>query len=45
MQVAAQSTIHTWEVQEFTFTAEKSYINPYTAVTLWIDLSGPGFNK
>lgn len=45
MQVAAQSTIHTWEVQEFTFTSEKSYINPYTDVTLWIDLSGPGFNK
>ena len=41
----AQPTIHIWEIQELTFTAERSYSNPYTDVTLWIDLSGPDFNK
>ncbi len=37
--------IHAWEMKELTFTAEKSYENPYTAVTFWVDLTGPGFNK
>ncbi len=37
--------IHTWEMKELSFTAENSYENPYTEVILWVDLTGPGFNK
>lgn len=40
-----QGTVHVWEKQELTLTAENSYDNPYTDVTVWVDLSGPGFNK
>jgi hypothetical protein len=43
--VAAPPNIHVWETQEFTFSAKNYYKNPYTDVTFWIDLSGPGFNK
>src|SRR5579885_758391 len=37
--------VHVWEKQEVTLTAAKSYSNPYTDVTVWVDLSGPGFHK
>jgi len=37
--------VHVWEMQELSFTAENIYQNPYTDVTVWIDLSGPAFNK
>jgi hypothetical protein len=43
--VAAPPDIHVWETQELTFSARNYYKNPYTDVTFWIDLSGPGFNK
>ena len=43
--VTAQNLIHVWEKQELTFTAANSYKNPYTDVTVWIDLTGPGFSK
>ena len=42
---AAQAPVHVWELQELTFTAERSYKNAYTDVTVWIELSGPEFNK
>ncbi len=42
---AAPPTTHVWEMQELTFIARNAYKNPYTDVTVWIDLSGPGFNK
>jgi len=45
LEVASQSTIHTWEMQEITLEAENSYENPYVEVILWIDLSGPEFSK
>jgi hypothetical protein len=32
-------------MQELSFQAKNSYKNAYTEVTLWVDLSGPGFNK
>ena len=41
----AQSPIHIWETKELTFQAKNTYKNPYTDVTVWVDLSGPGFNK
>ena len=42
---AAAADIHVWEKQELTFTASQSFANPYTDVTVWVDLSGPGFQK
>ena len=45
MDVASQSAIHTWEMQELTFEAENSYANPYVDVILWINLSGPEFSE
>ncbi len=41
----AETTIHVWEMQELTLTSEQRYKNPYTDVTVWVELSGPGFNK
>ena len=41
----AQDVIHIWEKKELTFTATNSYKNPYTEVTVWVDLTGPGFKK
>lgn len=41
----AVPVIHVWETQELTFTATNSYTNPYTEVTVWVDLSGSGFKK
>src|SRR5881275_2094547 len=34
-----------WERQELTFTANRNVANPYTDVTFWVDLKGPGFAK
>src|SRR5436853_4425326 len=41
----AAGRVHVWEKQELTFTSARSYTNPYTEVTLWVDLLGPGFHK
>jgi len=41
----AAAPVHVWEKQEVTLTAERSYANPYTDVVVWLDLSGPGFDK
>ncbi len=43
--LSAQKTVHVWEKQELTFTATKSYKNPYTDASVWVDLRGPGFSK
>ena len=37
--------MHVWEKQELTFKATSQYRNPYTEVTVWVDLTGPGFSK
>lgn len=37
--------VHVWEKREFTFAAQRDYPNPYTDVTVWVDLSGPGLSK
>jgi hypothetical protein len=34
-----------WEKVEITLTASHSFPNPYTDALVWVDLSGPGFNK
>lgn len=43
--LAAAADVHVWEKQELTFTAAQSFANPYTDITVWVDLSGPGFQK
>ncbi|HWG21675.1 MAG TPA: DUF5060 domain-containing protein [Terracidiphilus sp.] len=42
---AAGVTSHVWEKQEITLTAAGTYANPYTQVTVWVDLVGPHFSK
>ena len=42
---ASTKTIHIWEKQELSFVATGRYSNPYTQVTVWVDLKGPGFSK
>jgi hypothetical protein len=42
---AQNDVIHVWEMKEIKFKSEKSYVNFYTDVELWVDLKGPGFSK
>jgi len=37
--------VHVWEKVEIKLNAVQSYENPYTDVTVWVDLEGPGFEK
>ncbi|HUB32631.1 MAG TPA: DUF5060 domain-containing protein [Bryobacteraceae bacterium] len=39
------ASVHVWEKQELSFSSAQSYANPYTDVTVWVDLNGPGFRK
>jgi len=43
--VYGANSVHVWEKQEITLTAASSYKNAYKEVTVWVDLSGPGFQK
>jgi hypothetical protein len=45
LRAAEAKPVHVWEKKELTFAAERSYANPYTDLTIWVDLSGPGFAK
>lgn len=42
---APAAPTHVWEMRELTFKASKDIANPYTDVTTWVDLTGPGFRK
>jgi len=42
---SAAGPVHVWEKQEVTLTAARSFANPYTEVTVWVDLAGPNFKK
>jgi len=42
---SAAGNVHVWEKQELTFTAARSFANPYTEVVVWVDLAGPNFKK
>src|ERR1019366_9099107 len=37
--------VHVWEKQELVLTSTGAFANPYTRVTVWVDLTGPGFKK
>ena len=39
------SVVHVWEKKELTFTSTRRWANPYTDVTVWVDIVGPGFRK
>jgi hypothetical protein len=41
----ADAHVHVWEKHELTFTCERTYVNAYTDAIIWVDLTGPGFNK
>ncbi len=43
--LSAQENVHVWEKKQLSFQAENTYQNAYTDVTVWVDLTGPGFNK
>ena len=45
LMAAAQPPVHVWEMQELSFIANNSYKKAYTDVKVWVDLSGPEFNK
>jgi hypothetical protein len=36
---------HVWEKIDLSLTASKDFPNPYADVNVWVDLTGPGFNK
>jgi len=39
------ATCHVWEKVEIALEAQRAYEDPYTQVTVWVDLTGPGFAK
>jgi hypothetical protein len=42
----AQTATHrVWQKVEITLQAENAYENPYKEVSVWVDLTGPGFQK
>ena len=42
---AAAGPIHVWEKQEVTLSSTRAWANAYSDVTVWVDLSGPDFQK
>src|SRR5215467_828189 len=45
IRLAAAPPVHVWEKQEVTLTSAQTWANPYTDVTVWVDLEGPNFRK
>lgn len=41
----AVSSVHVWEKVELPFSSARTFSNPYTDVTVWVDLKGPAFSK
>lgn len=37
--------LHVWEKVEIALEAHNAYDNPYTQVTVWVDLKGPAFDR
>ncbi len=42
---AERATDHVWQKVEITLQAVNAYENPYKEVSVWVDLTGPGFQK
>ena len=45
MKKQSATETHVWEKVEITLEAQNSYENPYADALVWIQLTGPGFNK
>jgi hypothetical protein len=45
LAAAPAAPVHVWEKQELVLTASRSFQNPYTDATVWVDLTGPDFQK
>jgi len=43
--IHANGPVKLWQTVELEFTSEQDYTNPYTEVEVWIQLTGPNFNK
>ena len=43
--VACAGDTHVWQKVEMELQASERYDNPYTDVTVWVDLAGPGFRR
>jgi hypothetical protein len=41
----AATDVHVWEKQELAFESSRPFANPYTDITVWVDLTGPSFQK
>lgn len=41
----AVGAVHPWEKQEVTLTSSRTFPNAYTDVVVWLDLTGPHFQK
>jgi hypothetical protein len=41
----AATPAHVWQKQELTFQSSRAFANAYTEVTVWVDLTGPNFQK
>src|ERR1035437_9360488 len=41
----ATAAVHIWDKQEVILTSARSWPNPYTDVTVFVDLTGPNFKK
>jgi len=42
---AGPATYHVWQKVEITLQAANAYENPYREVSVWVDLTGPGFKR
>ncbi len=43
--IMKQKVIHMWEIHEIVLYSVQKFENPYTDVTVWAELEGPGFRK
>jgi len=43
--VTFSETVGVWEKVQITLHSDRTYQNPYTDVTVWVDLKGPGFER
>lgn len=45
LKPAGRQPVHVWEKVEITLQAQHSYQNPYRDMTVWVDLTGPGYQR
>jgi hypothetical protein len=45
LRAQVSPVLRTWQLHEITLEAKGDYENPYTDVTVWVELEGPGFSN